>query len=383
MDGDYVLRDERDWRAAADNVRFDGVNPRVIPTARAAGCRTYGAVLAFGRMVSQMVSSLTVCHGVRPNQVAQNRNEALELRNARLEATVRALTAALQHTTVDPQAELLLEPLALPMPMALHLRHRPPLQPVGLGDLEEPEVTLHICGFLCMRELGRLARVSRRFGSPAAGPGTLPLVQEAARRLVAPGDWSRPAEEHMRVAWLRLPPRLSRAPPNIALTEEGTVATVTRVGGFQAAACGSVLRGGRHHARFTPLKRRYNYMLFGVICERWDVEGRGQNAENVEGHCFYHAYEGTRFPGSAGYRGSEWEGMQTAEEGDTIGLTLDLEQGTLTVFKNGEELGVMATGLEGGFVWAVAMGSGQDDSVRVEFVAAPAADVVTDMDMVQ
>ena len=63
--------------------------------------------------------------------------------------------------------------------------------PMGLGDLQE-EVTLHICGFLSVRELGRLACASRRFGRPSDWPITAggpvvarrSLVDEAARRWV-------------------------------------------------------------------------------------------------------------------------------------------------------------------------------------------------------
>jgi hypothetical protein len=50
--------------------------------------------------------------------------------------------------------------------------------------------------------------------------------------------------------------------------------------------------------------------------------------------------------------------MQPAKCGDTIGLLLDVDAGTLTVHKNDERLGVMATGLEGRYCWAVSLGYG-------------------------
>ena len=55
---------------------------------------------------------------------------------------------------------------------------------------------------------------------------------------------------------------------------------------------------------------------------------------------------------------SVWEGVQTAKEpGDRIGMLLDLDQGSMTVWKNGEQLGVMqAEGLTGPLCWAVSMG---------------------------
>ncbi len=56
--------------------------------------------------------------------------------------------------------------------------------------------------------------------------------------------------------------------------------------------------------------------------------------------------------------------MKGASEGDTIGLLLDLDAGTLTVFKNGERMGVMAKGLAGSYCWA-AMLDRTGDSVRI------------------
>jgi hypothetical protein len=105
-------------------------------------------------------------------------------------------------------------------------------------------------------------------------------------------------------------------------------------------------------------------MFFGVIRPGWDVEG-GQDAQRVDGHCFYYTYFATRFPG-----GSNWEGMQYAMDGDRIGLLLDLDQGSMTVYKNDERLGVMATGLSGEYCWAVTLRN--KDSARIEAAAIPA-----------
>ena len=72
-----------------------------------------------------------------------------------------------------------------------------------------------------------------------------------------------------------------------------------------------------------------------------DLEGR--NPEDLEGHCFYTTYDGACYPSY-----NHWEGRQNATElGDRIGLLLDLDQGSMTVYKNDERLGVMATGLSG------------------------------------
>jgi hypothetical protein len=65
--------------------------------------------------------------------------------------------------------------------------------------------------------------------------------------------------------------------------------------------------------------------------------------------------------------------MQGAmKEGDHIGLLLDLDQGSMTVYKNDERLGVMATGLSGEYCWAVSLWQ-TGESARIEAAVAPAS----------
>jgi hypothetical protein len=47
---------------------------------------------------------------------------------------------------------------------------------------------------------------------------------------------------------------------------------------------------------------------------------------------------------------------------DRVGFVLDLDKGILAVFKNGRQLGVIATGLSGkSYTWAVAMHADQEE----------------------
>ena len=69
--------------------------------------------------------------------------------------------------------------------------------------------------------------------------------------------------------------------------------------------------------------------------------------------------------------GRDWEGEQGAYGDDRIGMVLDLDQGSMTVWKNDEKLGVMvAEGLRGPLCWAVSvfMAGG---SVRIESAPLP------------
>jgi hypothetical protein len=159
-----------------------------------------------------------------------------------------------------------------------------------------------------------------------------------------------------------------RSHANIMLSEGGSLATRGAhhpCGHFRTAAGKAVLRAGCHYAQFTVVSGVD--MLFGVIRPGWDVEG-GMDAFLVNGHCFYDTFSGHRYPG-----GHDWEGMQTTrEEGDRIGMLLDLDQGSMTVYKNDERLGVMATGLSGEYSWAVGL-CRQTNITRIDATAAPAS----------
>ena len=76
---------------------------------------------------------------------------------------------------------------------------------------------------------------------------------------------------------------------------------------------------------------------------------------------------GSRWPG-----GHDWEGMQDVKQpGDRIGMLLDLDQGSMTVWKNDEKMGVMqAEGLSGPLCWAISLYHPRD-SARIDSAALP------------
>jgi hypothetical protein len=64
--------------------------------------------------------------------------------------------------------------------------------------------------------------------------------------------------------------------------------------------------------------------------------------------------------------------MQGANEGDRIGMLLDLDQGSMTVYTNDVQLGVMqAEGLSGPLCWAVGLYH-EGASARIDSGALPA-----------
>ena len=246
----------------------------------------------------------------------------------------------------------------------------PEPETLALCDLG-PALLVQVCGWLPPGALGRLACASRRFRD---------VVEHASRQSVL----AAPAEEQARAAaawggrsgcWLRRmheigsPLAFTRSHELVALSEGGGVATKAGHGDYTfrvAATAVPMVGGGRYHATFTVLKY-VGYTLFGLIRPGFFVEG-GAFAHDVEGHMFYSTGSGRRSPGPI--ETTAWEGMEDADEGDTIGLLLDLDEGTLSVYKNGERLGVMARELKGEYVWACSMGS-EGDSCRIASAPMP------------
>ena len=56
--------------------------------------------------------------------------------------------------------------------------------------------------------------------------------------------------------------------------------------------------------------------------------------------------------------------MQRGRNGDRIGLMLDLDKGTLTIFRNGIKLGIMANELDNKYRWAVVLTNKSEVSIK-------------------
>ena len=147
------------------------------------------------------------------------------------------------------------------------------------------------------------------------------------------------------VELLRLPPVFGRAHGSLTLSGGGAVAT----------------GGGDHRDRSAASKAvRSGVTLSSSMWWRANSCSLA-GAHRVDGHWFYDTYNGHRWPGPRA-----WEGMQGAEQGDQgsgtmgehIDLLIDLDQGSMTVWKNDEKLGVMIAegrGLSGPYCWAVSL----------------------------
>ena len=60
----------------------------------------------------------------------------------------------------------------------------------------------------------------------------------------------------------------------------------------------------------------------------------------------------------------DWEGRESCRTGDTVGMLLNLDEGTLTVYRNDRRLGVMKDGLSGPYCWYVTVNRGQTVEIK-------------------
>ena len=96
--------------------------------------------------------------------------------------------------------------------------------------------------------------------------------------------------------------------------------------------------------------------------------------------CLYYDYSGyceySNWASShKGKKEKKWEGMKGFDIYDgELGLLLDLDEGTLSVYKNGVRLGTMMSGLSGEYTWVaqiIAQANGRPDQQNVRIERAP------------
>ena len=159
---------------------------------------------------------------------------------------------------------------------------------------------------------------------------------------------------------------------------------------MSTAMSGHAIRGGRHFVEFTvTINEQDAYMHLGVIRPvsltdgidlNTDWEGhvypmlvsssykpaiaekfRSQRTEKWGGSnvhcCTYFCYSGRCFwtDWNIEKGDSKWQGHEVLRESGTVGLLLDLNEGTVSVFKDGRHLGVMKDGLGGEYCWFVSV----------------------------
>ena len=89
------------------------------------------------------------------------------------------------------------------------------------------------------------------------------------------------------------------------------------------------------------------------LIDRFDLIRPGKlhlpSRTGVNGCCYSHDW------GEGDSDRNEWDGMESLSGSFKLGMLLDLDEGTLSVYNNGRKLGVMKRGLAGHYCWVVAM----------------------------
>ncbi|EJK68237.1 hypothetical protein THAOC_10603 [Thalassiosira oceanica] len=178
----------------------------------------------------------------------------------------------------------------------------------------------------------------------------------------------------------------------VCATKEGLFGT--------AVSSGYVMRSGAHYAEFQIISGRMSFigivrpmprldagsyekgscyfignsvMYSDFLSQRTDDWGDG----NVN-TCEYSSYDGkmnwTDWD-EEDERLANWEGMESCSTGDTIGMLLNLDNGTLSVFKNSRRLGVMKDGLSGPYCWFAAVY--ENDAVAIQKGSIPGSNEPT------
>jgi len=148
--------------------------------------------------------------------------------------------------------------------------------------------------------------------------------------------------------------------------------------GWATALSNNILRAGKHYATFEVKRSAQLFMLFGVIrpgqsnqnASGFPLEkeffnnfsyrlGNGESNNNVH-CCMYGTKNGTCYSSDWvppvndwDFSNETWEGSQLMSSSDELGMLLDLDEGTLSIYMNGRKLGVMKRGLAGHYCWAV------------------------------
>lgn len=168
--------------------------------------------------------------------------------------------------------------------------------------------------------------------------------------------------------------------------EDKTCVLHSGVGGWATAISNNILRTGKHYVTFEtynmsvqigvmrPGKATSNANGLPTSPEFYQnfTERLGQGGEHVvdnnsirccildtiKGWCVSsNWYDDTPVSES-------WEGFERTLGNNNLGMLLDLDEGTLSVYTNGRKLGVMKSGLVGPYCWMVSLFKGEEVTIK-------------------
>ena len=266
----------------------------------------------------------------------------------------------------------------------------------------DPSLVAQVASFLGLsRELLSMALTCKSFGWPSSTVG-LSLVEEAARQFVTiqlqPSDVEKnalPQYNHGTPIWLSILHELEQLRLHLKFNKlvgrgsalAGRDSAVVNYGeGYECstAMTSYVMKRGVHYASFKlgnnnsaivgivrPFRNSdfvneeeggfdiYNQRHFGnLLAQRTDAWVG--NVHYCQFDCNFGEVNWTDF---LGYRNGE-EDFEGFDEGDVVGLLVDLNEGSLSVYKNGSRLGVAKNGLAGEYCFFAKLYAGAEISIE-------------------
>jgi hypothetical protein len=118
----------------------------------------------------------------------------------------------------------------------------------------------------------------------------------------------------------------------------GTATSNSAIQQLAAVCAAGGMSSGSHYAELTLVRATRCY-YGGVATASLDVEAPSHKRHDfwgVDGQSGCLCHDKMRF---------EWSGMQVYAAGDVVGMNLDCDRGELTLYKNGQRLGIMTSDL--------------------------------------
>ncbi|EJK46142.1 hypothetical protein THAOC_35206 [Thalassiosira oceanica] len=283
------------------------------------------------------------------------------------------------------------------------------VEPSALTRLANIDVLSHLATFLEAGELCQVRATCKALGSSdeSAFDG-LSMAEEAARRIFESASDEEKAmlPRHDNEGWIELYHHLLMLRARLTFDQllgrfveyqAGDKAAVQGTSDFgtSSAICGNhVMRAGKHWATFISGREDSAYQSVGVIrpLPGWDQRRlvdlltlRGPYVQRDQFHpanpifwedlrrertsrwegdvhfchlylsgncnCNYSDLEGVR------NQISDWQGFDNFDRDiDTLGMLLDLDSGRLSVYQNGQRVGILKDGLAGVYCWFTSIG---------------------------
>ena len=271
------------------------------------------------------------------------------------------------------------------------------------------DVVSHLGSFLAARDLCQVRATCKVLGSADDGAAFdgLSLAEEAARRLYegvsdeekavlpryADESW---IELYHHLLMLRARLTFDRLVGNFVEYRGGGKASVqaklTRDDCSQAICGNHIMRAGKHWATFTSSSTFDSSQTVGVVrpLPGWEnrglvrfspvydefyqdlLQGRTDRWEGDVHYCWLNIKYGSCVwsDWTGENKTSDWEGRDDYDtDCTTLGMMLDLDEGTLSLYQNGRRLGTLKSGLRGEYCWTAGLGHKGDLSIRRGFEA--------------